>query len=69
MLKLRNLENRYVLKNDFMKRLDAFNARLDAELIEQYIDVCLASNEQQGIVDVHKMAQHYLNRHPAKIKK
>lgn len=62
-MKLKSLENRYVLKDEFVKLLNAFKAKLDAKLIEQYIEVCLASNEKLQIVDVHLMANHYLSRH------
>ncbi|KAG5670876.1 hypothetical protein PVAND_001108 [Polypedilum vanderplanki] len=62
MIKLRNLESRFILKADLIKLFNAFNAKLDTKLVEQYIEACRA-NDRLPIIDAHMMANHYLNRH------
>lgn len=62
MMRLKNLKSAYLLKLDFLKLLKAFKAsKLDEELISQYIEACTDENKR---LDVHLMANHYLNRHP-----
>lgn len=61
MTMLKSLESAYLQKSDFTKRLHDFKAVLDNALIEQYIETC--TNEQKRL-DVHLMANHFLNRHP-----
>lgn len=61
MLRLKNLESAYLPKSEFLKMLKGFKAKLDDGLVEQYISACV---DEQRRVDVHFMANHYLNRHP-----
>jgi hypothetical protein len=39
----------------------SFKVKLSEELVEQYVAACTDSNK---LLNVHFMANHYLNRHP-----
>ena len=60
MLQLKNLKNPYLQKSDFSVMLNIFKAKLNEELIHQYISACTDNK----MLNVHLMANHYLNRHP-----
>ncbi|CAG9806643.1 unnamed protein product [Chironomus riparius] len=64
MTNLRNLENSYMNKADFLSLLKTFNAKLDDILIDQYIQECTVNIDGKPLMNVHLMANHYLNRHP-----
>ena len=64
MTKLKNLEDSYMHKADFLSLLKSFNAKLDVELVDQYIDECTVNIDGKQLMNVHLMANHYLNRHP-----
>jgi hypothetical protein len=64
MLKLKNLETAHMPKNDFLKLLSDFNARLDTNLIDEYIEASSVVANGKKHLNVHLMAVHYLNRHP-----
>lgn len=61
MLQLKNLENPYLPESDFIDKLKKFKAKLNDDLIHEYITACTDVNNQ---LNVHLMANHYLNRHP-----
>lgn len=62
MTKLKNLENSYLHKADFLTHLSTFNANLDVALVTQYIEACSETVNGKRFVNVHLMANHYLNR-------
>lgn len=62
MIKLKDLESRCMLEVDFVDLLKNFNANLDDQLIQQYIEACLVEADGRKRLDVHFMADHYLNR-------
>lgn len=61
MTQLKKLENAYLPKSELLTMLTAFKAKLDDGLIAQYMSACV---DEQNRLDVHLMANHYLNRHP-----
>lgn len=61
MLQLKNLKESYLPKSDFLIMLSSFKAKVNDELIQQYITACTDTNK---MLNVHLMANHYLNRHP-----
>jgi len=69
MTKLKNLENSYMHKDDFLNLLKSFKAKLDVMLIDQYIQECTVNIDGKPLTNVHLMANHYLNRHPRAFKK
>lgn len=64
MTKLKNLENSYMNKADFLSLLKTFKANLDDALVDQYIQECTVNIDGKPLMNVHLMANHYLNRHP-----
>ena len=69
MTKLKNLENSYMHKDDFLNLLKSFKAKLDDVLVDQYIQECTVNIDGKPLMNVHLMANHYLNRHPRAVKK
>lgn len=71
MTKLKNLEHSYMPKADFLQLLNSFKVTLDVELVNQYTEACTMNVDGKRLMNVHLMANHYLNRHPkvAKTKK
>lgn len=63
MLKLKNHSNNFMLKSEFLSALKDFKAILDNDLINSYIEASLVVDEGRKKLDVHLMANHYLNRH------
>lgn len=61
MFHLKSLESPFLPKTDFFKKLKLFKAKLDDQLLEQYI---AAFTDGQKQLNVHQMSNHYLNRHP-----
>lgn len=66
MKQLKDLEDAYLPKSDFYKLLKRFKAKYHEDLMEHYIDACSVNVVGQKQLDVHLMANHYLNRHPVK---
>lgn len=64
MIQLKNLPSAYLSKSDLLNMLKVFKAKLNDDLIEQYIGACIVQIDGQKKLDVHLMANHYLNRHP-----
>lgn len=63
MTKLKNLESSLMQKADFLKLLGSFNANLDVQLVNQYVEACTVTVDGKKLVNVQGMASHYLNRH------
>lgn len=63
MLKLKNNANNFMPKSEFLAALKEFNANLDKDLINAYIEASLVEVDGKKRLDVHLMANHYLNRH------
>lgn len=63
MTKLRNLPTPYLLKAEFLAALKEFNPILDNDLINSYIEASVVTVEGKKRLNVHLMANHYLNRH------
>lgn len=61
MNQLKNLQSAYLPKPELIKKLNLFKVHLDEELIDAYTEAC---SDEHKRIDVHFMANHYLNRHP-----
>lgn len=64
MLKLKEHPNRFMLKSEFQAALNEFKALLDSDLVSSYIEASLVHVDGKKRIDIHLMANHYLNRHP-----
>lgn len=65
MYHLASLESPYLSKTIFLKKLKLFKAKLEDQLLDQYISACTATTAVgQKQIDVHQMSEHYLKRHP-----
>jgi hypothetical protein len=64
MRKLRDHPSGFMLKAEFLAMLKEFNPLLDSDLIESYIGASVVQVEGKKRLDIHLMANHYLNRHP-----
>lgn len=64
MFHLASLESPYLSKIIFLKKLKLFKAKLEDQLLDQYISACTVTVVGQKQIDVHQMSEHYLKRHP-----
>lgn len=62
MTKLRNHPTPHMPNVEFLKALHDFNAILDKSLINTYIETCTVTFEGAEMINVHRMADHYLER-------
>lgn len=64
MLKLKSHPSNYMLRAEFLEVLAEFNASLDSDVVNLYIEACLVDVDGKKRINVHLMANHYLHRHP-----
>lgn len=53
-----------MLRAEFLEVLAEFNASLDSDVVNSYIEACLVDVDGKKRINVHLMANHYLHRHP-----
>ena len=53
-----------MLKAEFLEALEEFKANLDSDIVNSYIEACLVDVDGKKRINVHLMANHYLQRHP-----
>lgn len=49
---------------DLQKMMKGFKAKTNESLMEKYFDAFNVPSDGQKRVNIHQMADHYLNRHP-----
>lgn len=64
MMRLQKLETSYLPKSDVLYMLKIFKAKSSDALMEQYMSEFVVQLGQQKKIDIHRLASHYLNRHP-----
>jgi hypothetical protein len=68
MLQLQKLESSLVNKEDFIVLVKAFKVKLDENLVEflmdQFMSVVVEKKRKIKRVNIHEMAEFYLQRHP-----